>query len=256
MEYVKTRCKPKDGKLLAIGHSMGGILLYAMLSQNSFKGVESNLAAAVSLGSSLDYSTSKSLLKLLLPLADPAQALNVPAIPLGALLAAAYPLAIRPPYFLSWLNPLISTEKMMNPELFEKLVLNSFCTIPAKLLLQLATAFKKGGLSNRSGTFFYKDHLSNINVPVLAVAGDEDLICPPDAVFETVKIIPKHLVKYKVFGEPSGPHYAHYDLVGSCEGAKQVYPYIIKFLSHHDTIQFSEEDIHLDKYLQLQDPFV
>lgn len=25
--------KPKDGKLLAIGHSMGGILLYAMLSR-------------------------------------------------------------------------------------------------------------------------------------------------------------------------------------------------------------------------------
>lgn len=25
--------KPKDGKLLAIGHSMGGILLYAMMSQ-------------------------------------------------------------------------------------------------------------------------------------------------------------------------------------------------------------------------------
>lgn len=33
MEYIRTQCKPKDGKLLAIGHSMGGILLYAMLSR-------------------------------------------------------------------------------------------------------------------------------------------------------------------------------------------------------------------------------
>lgn len=31
---------------------------------------------------------------------------------------------------------------------------------------------------------------------------------------ETVRHIPKHLVAYKVFGEPGGPHYAHYDLVG------------------------------------------
>lgn len=31
---------------------------------------------------------------------------------------------------------------------------------------------------------------------------------------ETVKLFPKHLATYKVFGEPSGPHYAHYDLVG------------------------------------------
>ena len=31
---------------------------------------------------------------------------------------------------------------------------------------------------------------------------------------ETVKHIPEHLATYKVFGEPGGPHYAHYDLVG------------------------------------------
>lgn len=33
MEYIRTLSKPEDGKLLAIGHSMGGILLYAMLSR-------------------------------------------------------------------------------------------------------------------------------------------------------------------------------------------------------------------------------
>lgn len=33
MEYIRAESKPKDGKLLAIGHSMGGILLYAMLSR-------------------------------------------------------------------------------------------------------------------------------------------------------------------------------------------------------------------------------
>ncbi|XP_019056019.1 PREDICTED: uncharacterized protein LOC104613301 isoform X2 [Nelumbo nucifera] len=38
MEYIRAQSKPKDGKLLAIGHSMGGILLYAMLSQSGFSG--------------------------------------------------------------------------------------------------------------------------------------------------------------------------------------------------------------------------
>ncbi|EXB89359.1 hypothetical protein L484_017325 [Morus notabilis] len=87
-------------------------------------------------------------------------------------------------------------------------------TIPAKLILQLTTAFKEGGLCNRDCTFFYRDHLNKTNVPVLAIAGDLDLICPPEAVEETVKLIPEHLVTYKVFGKPGGPHYAHYDLVG------------------------------------------
>ncbi|KAK1258716.1 hypothetical protein QJS04_geneDACA018476 [Acorus gramineus] len=232
MEYIRSQSKPKDGKLLAIGHSMGGILLYAMLSRCSFEQRKSGLAAVVTLASSLDYTTSRSSLKLLLPLADPAQALNI--IPIGVLMAAVYPLSSRPPYVLSWLNAQVSAQDMMDPELFEKLVLNNFCTIPAKLLLQLTTAFREGGLRDRSSKFSYKDHLHNCDVPVLAIAGDQDLICPPEAVYETVKIIPQHMVTYKIFGQPNGPHYAHYDLVGGRLAIEEEYPYIIDFLCRHD----------------------
>lgn len=231
--YIRTECRPKDGKLHAIGHSMGGILLYALLSRCCFQGMDSGLASVVTLGSSLDYTSSKSSLKLLLPVADPAKAVNVPVIPLGVLLSAVHTFASRPPYVLSWLNHQISAPGMMHPELLEKLVLNNF--LPAKLLLQLTTAFEEGGLRDRSGSFLYKDHLGETNVPVLAIAGDQDLICPPEAVYETVKVIPKHLVTYRVFGEPSGPHYAHYDLVGGGRLAvSQVYPCIINFLIQHD----------------------
>ncbi|XP_068638162.1 uncharacterized protein [Aristolochia californica] len=234
MEYIQSQTKPKDGKLLAIGHSMGGILLYARLSRYAFQGRDPGLTAVVTLASSLDYTFSRSSLKLLLPLADPAQALNVPVIPLGVLMAAAYPLASRPPYVLSWLSPQVSADDMMHPELFERLVLNNFCTIPAKLLLQLTTAFRADGLRDRSGNFFYKSHLSKTNVPVLALAGDQDLICPPEAVYETVKFLPQHLVTYKLFGQPNGPHYGHYDLVGGRLMVDEVFPCIIEFLSRHD----------------------
>ncbi|OIT27161.1 PREDICTED: uncharacterized protein LOC109214318 [Nicotiana attenuata] len=236
MDYIRNHCRPKDGKLLAIGHSMGGILLYAMLSQNGSRGKCTELTSVITLGSSLDYTTSRSSLKTLLPLVDPAKAVNLPVVPLGALLAAIYPLASHPPYLLSWLNPQISAENMMHPEMFERLVLKNFCTIPAKLLSQLSTVFQKGGLRNRSGTFLYKDHLHKSNVPVLAIAGDRDLICPPEAVYETAKLIPEGLVTYKVFGEPRGPNYGHYDLVGGRMAFYQVYPYIIEFLSRHDRV--------------------
>lgn len=56
---------------------------------------------------------------------DPTQALNVPVLPLGTLLAAAHPLMSQPPYLLSWLTLLVSAQKI-HPELIEKLVLNSF----------------------------------------------------------------------------------------------------------------------------------
>lgn len=58
---------------------------------------------------------------------DPAKAVNLPVVPVGALLAAIYPLASYPPYLLSWLNPQISAQNMMHPELFERLVLKNFC---------------------------------------------------------------------------------------------------------------------------------
>lgn len=55
--------------------------------------------------------------------------------------------------------------------------------IPAKLLLQMTTAFQERGLRDRSGKIFYKDHLHKSSVPVLALAGDQDQICPPEAVY-------------------------------------------------------------------------
>ena len=57
---------------------------------------------------------------------EPAQALNIPAIPVGPLLATIYPLASYPPYVLSWLNSQILAQDMMDQKLFEKLVLNNF----------------------------------------------------------------------------------------------------------------------------------
>ncbi|CAH2042092.1 unnamed protein product, partial [Thlaspi arvense] len=184
-----------------------------------FEGREPGLAAVVTLASSLDYTSSNSSLKLLLPLADPAQALNVPVVPLGHYWQQLT-------LFHHILPMSCPAEDMMHPELLKKLVLNNFLnlkglivpglagTIPAKLILQMTTALREGGLCNRSGTFFYKDHLYKSKVPVLALAGDRDLICPPEAVYDAVKLIHEDLVTYKVFGEPEGPHYAHYDLVG------------------------------------------
>jgi predicted esterase len=61
-------------------------------------------------------------------------------------------------------------------------IFSNIGTISAKLLLQLASALRPGGLCNRTGTVAYKDQLHKSITPVLAVAGDEDFICPPEAV--------------------------------------------------------------------------
>ncbi|XP_010537470.1 PREDICTED: uncharacterized protein LOC104812153 isoform X2 [Tarenaya hassleriana] len=237
MEYVRNQSEPKDGKLLAIGHSMGGNLLYAMLSKCSFEGRETGLASVTTLASTLDYSSSNSFCKNLLLVAEPVRASNISVIPIGVMYAMAHPFMFRPPYALSCLTTKLSAPQMMNPELLEKLVLNNFCTVPSKLLLQLSTAAQDSrGLQDITGTFYYKEHIGESTVPILAIAGDRDSVCPPDAVYETVKLIPESLVTYKVVGEPGGPHYGHYDLIGSLAAPMEVYPLIVQFLELHDEI--------------------
>ncbi|RVX18046.1 hypothetical protein CK203_004412 [Vitis vinifera] len=247
MEYIRTLCKPKDGKLLAIGHSMGGILLYAMLSQSGSEGRDSGLASVITLASSLDFTSSKSSLKLLLPLAsemkdiplnqvDPAQALNVPVIPLGALLAAAHPLMSRPPYVLSWLTSLVSAQKIP-PESLEKLVLTT-------CLNSLVMGLLVPSHEDRDGVCPPEAVYGRIIIDIISASSISKLSSnivfvsfPVFDVFneaETVKHIPGNLVTYKVFGEPDGPHYGHYDLVGGPSAADQVHPCLSKFLIHHD----------------------
>lgn len=70
--------------------------------------------------------------------ADPAQALSVPVVPLGALLIAAYEVSSRSPYALTWLNTLISAEGMMDPDLFKRLVMNNFCKFLSRRNLKIS----------------------------------------------------------------------------------------------------------------------
>ncbi|KAG0615046.1 hypothetical protein M758_5G010300 [Ceratodon purpureus] len=232
MEYILTHSATSDGKVLGIGHSMGGILLYAMLA---IREERAGLAGAVALASSLNYAVSDTSLKMLLPLTDPAQMLNVPVIPLGALMSAIHPLATRPPYALAYLGYQVSANQMMEPDLFKRLVCNNFCTIPVKLLLQLATVFKPGGLQNRKGSVKYMERLHTCKVPVLAIAGDQDLICPPIAVTDTLKAFPQDNVTYKLFGGGQDEkHYGHYDLLCARTAKEEVYPVILDFLDKCD----------------------
>ncbi|KAE8701475.1 Detected protein of unknown function [Hibiscus syriacus] len=103
--YIREQTKPKTENCLQLVTQWEAYCF--MQCCHGSEGREPGLNAVATMASALDYRSSKPL-NVLLPLADPAQALNVPAVPFGSLLAAAYPLASRPPYVLGWLNSLIS----------------------------------------------------------------------------------------------------------------------------------------------------
>ncbi|GBG68616.1 hypothetical protein CBR_g3157 [Chara braunii] len=232
IEYVVRVSRPDDGKVIAVGHSMGGILLYTAIGRKS---LQSKLAAVVTLASALDYAVSDSILKLLLPLDVPVVMDNIPAVPLGLLARLALPLITRPPYTLGWIRQNVSARNAMDPETVRQLLMYNFCSIPVKLLGQLASVFRPGGLTNRDGSKKYMDGLADCPVPVLAFAGDEDTICPPAAVEETISKLPAHLAEYvRVGGGMRGHHYGHYDFLCGRHAKTEVFPVIERFLVRHD----------------------
>ncbi|CAI7889528.1 unnamed protein product, partial [Closterium sp. NIES-54] len=241
MQYVRKWSRPHDGKILAVGHSMGGILLYSRMAA---LGPDAGLLGVVTVASSLEYWMANSSLKLLRPLSGPARALNFPVIPVAVLARAALPLMTQPPFTLAWVAHQVSARDAMDPQLFQKLMQHNFCTIPVKLLLQMESIFTPGGLRSRSGSISYLKGLRDCYTPVLALAGDSDGVCPPLLVTETLKAIPSANVEYRLFGGLDNRRYGHYDMLVGKHAPEEVYPVITDFLSKTDAA--NEEPIRAE----------
>ena len=155
-----------------VGHSMGGILLYAWLARNGGRG----LASGVTVGSALDYTPGKSDFAPAARLAFLARVL--PAVPLGPLARLQSPLSgLRP---LRRLDAFSLWPPNLERPLHRRVMAEGFHTVSAPVLAQLATLFQPGGLRDAAGEA-YLPRLPEGAVPLMAIAGTRDHQChrPP-----------------------------------------------------------------------------
>ncbi len=215
-------------KLHWIGLSMGGILLYAHLA----RGGSTDICSGVAIGSSLDYSRSKSEFHSLLPMRGLAS--KIPVIPLGPLVLLLAPLAGRIPNRLERFD---YWPPNVEPHLARRLFAAGMHSISAPLLGQLATAFDPGGLRSQDGSIRYLEGLSSAASPVLALAGDEDRQCPADAAETTLAALGSTEKNLLVFGRAQGhaEHYGHFDLVLGRHAPEETWPAIDNWLDTHES---------------------
>jgi polyhydroxyalkanoate synthase subunit PhaC len=211
-----------------VGHSMGGILLYAYLASTGGVG----LASGTAIGSSLDYSASASGFHDLLRFRPLGRL--VPAVPLGGLIKLATPFSGR---FGTSFERFNFWPSNVDGALVRMLHASTFHTVSTPVLLQLATAFEKGGLRSWDGTRCYLDDLraARVTTPVLALAADKDEQCPPGATEATLDALagPTQLAEHgPAFGH--GSHYGHFDLVIGRNAAHEVWPSLERFLAAND----------------------
>lgn len=209
-----------------VGHSMGGILLYAHLARGG-EGIRSG----ITVGSSLDYSRSDSEFHQLIALAGVTSLL--PVLPLGVLSRLGAPLAGR---IDNVVERFLYCLPNVDPALARRLHAQAFHTVSSGVLQQLATAFEPGGLLMASEPRPYLPGLRRAATPVLAIAGDQDRQCPPDAAEVTFTALGASEKRLLVVGKRGGcaEHYGHFDLLCGLRVEAEVFPEIARWLEKLD----------------------
>jgi alpha-beta hydrolase superfamily lysophospholipase len=210
-----------------IGHSMGGLLAYAHLA----RGRSDDLRSAVTVGSSLDYSASRSGFHALLPFDFLIERLPHVPVDLLARLAGALVGRVVTPY--ERFNVCASNTA---PEVWKQISERGFHAVSPPVMAQLASAMRPGGLRSRDGATAYLDGLGQATAPLLALAGDRDAQCPPDAARRTFDAVGSARRELLVFGREQGhsAHYGHFDLLVGRRARDEVFPHIDAWLDEHD----------------------
>ena len=210
-----------------IGHSMGGILLYALIASGA-----PMIRSGIAVGSGLDYTRGPSDFGSMAPLRGLGAVL--PALPLGVVALMASPLMGRIDGAVDQFNV---HRANVDPTLFRRLNASTFHAVSGPLLTQLASVFDEGGLASRTGER-YLDLLQGKLTPVMALAGTKDRQCPPQTAQVPIDALgspDSHLV---TFGRAHGHRedYGHFDLLIGRRVVDEVFGVITRWLDRQDAI--------------------
>jgi alpha-beta hydrolase superfamily lysophospholipase len=208
-----------------VGHSMGGMVLYAYLGSGG-----TGIGAGVVLGSParLDFG---GVADSLLPQA--ARALHR-----GWILPVPGPVSIIIP--LEGMTEGGFNELLLyNPEnttvpTFQRLMAMGMADVSVGLLQQLAELIRTGRFHSASGQRDYRRLLAQVTTPVLVVAGKRDRLATVPAVKAGYQALggPK---EWRLIGVETGARadYAHMDLVLGERAPEEVWPLVLDFLDRH-----------------------
>ncbi len=209
-----------------VGHSMGGMLIYAYLSQGG-----GGLNAVVTLGSPtrLDWGGpvepwvagfSKRFIpaRALLPMETPALA----SMPLQGYLPG------------SPLERLLYNPENSSRDAWRRLIAIGTADMSGALWLQVVRMVESGRFESADGAIDFRRDMSKIRNPVFVVAGKVDRIATPPAVRDGYRALGGHK-EWFLAGESSGlfADYGHMDLLIGRESATEIFPRVLGFLDRH-----------------------
>ncbi|MGQ0508467.1 MAG: alpha/beta fold hydrolase [Myxococcaceae bacterium] len=222
--YVKQQTGAES--LDYVGHSMGGMLAYAYLSQGG-----EGLNAAATLGSPtrLDWNgTMDGFMGGLLNTAIGRKG-TVPVLALAHATIGLQGELLNTPVDLLLYNP-----KNVSAPTFKRLVAVGLADIPGALGMQLMDFVRDGSFGSADGKRNYRQDMGKIQRPVLVVAGKGDRLATTPAVKDGFRALggPK---EWFLVGEVNGAvaDYGHMDLVIGDRASTEVWPKVLDFFERH-----------------------
>ncbi len=209
-----------------VGHSMGGMIAYAYLSQGG-----QGINALVTLGSPTRLDWNGALDPYVAGLVGFAFG-NEGNIPVVGLAHAFMPLhgeITGTPVDLLLYNP-----KNVKPSTWKRLMAIGIADMPGALTMQMVGFLRQGTFGSNDGKLDFRKDMKRITRPVLVVAGKGDRVAFAPAVKDGFRALggPK---EWLVVGELNGAEadYGHMDLVIGERAPTELWPKLLDFLDRH-----------------------
>jgi pimeloyl-ACP methyl ester carboxylesterase len=209
-----------------VGHSMGGMIVYAYLSQGG-----QGLNAVVTLGSPtrLDWgATSAPYMDGFARLAVSPDRL-IPVVSPGAFSLPLQGEIEDGPFQLMLYNP-----KNTDKGTWKRLIAIGIADISGALALQMLGFIRTGGFTSADGKIDYRKEMGKVRTPVMVVAGKLDRIAIPPAVKDGYRALGGEK-EWLLLAEENGvvADYGHMDMVVGNRASTELWPRVLGFLDRH-----------------------
>jgi len=227
IDYVKE--KTGSDKVNWVGHSMGGMLMYAYLPEEEN---QEDVNAFVAVGSPLVFpSPLNDILEGFKKYPEIIKITNLAvARKSSGFIEGMTGAALDTP-----LNVLFYNRANMERNVIQKMFFEATEDIAPGVLDQILKSVIKGAFSSADGTRNYAEAIKGIRIPTLFIVGALDNMAPSETVRYGYEHFGSRDKKLRLFGRINGysADYGHSDLILGESASEEVYPYILGWLNRH-----------------------
>lgn len=225
---AKVMSQTNTSQIHWVGHSMGGMIMYAYLARAN----QNTIRSFTAVGSPSFFYEHNAHLTRLQRWAPVYRSLFT-TIPSGFFSRLTAPFAS--PDLISPLYVLWNADDI-TPELARRGAHFAVENAPSRLVTQLIGTHHAGHLMSEDATWDYTENLTRIETPTFFIAGAQDQLAPPAVLMYAYRTVASVDKRIAVLSQANGysHDYGHLDLAIGQHAPLEVYPLIATWLMSHD----------------------